>query len=110
MVLEAIALPLRDDATGVLRVGGTRVTFESVMWAWRDGATAEGIVEAFPALRLADVYAVVAYALTHEAEVDDYLARASAQERVAIDRLAHDFPQVGLRERLLARARTGDPG
>jgi len=52
--------PLAADAQGVLRVGGTRVTFETVVGAFLDGATAEEIAEQYPVLPLAHVYALPA--------------------------------------------------
>jgi hypothetical protein len=42
---EARPPPLREDADGILRVDGTRVTLESVVIAFDMGATAEEIVQ-----------------------------------------------------------------
>jgi uncharacterized protein (DUF433 family) len=75
LVLEAIPVPLRDDGRGGLRVGQTRVTFESVWYTHQQGASAAEIVEAFDTLDLADVHAVLAWALRHRAEVEAYLKR-----------------------------------
>jgi uncharacterized protein (DUF433 family) len=70
LVVAAQRLPLVTDADGVVRVGSTRVTLDTVVAAFRDGLTAEEIVAQYPALRLADVYQVIGYFLDHEAEVD----------------------------------------
>ncbi len=56
-------VPLRTDADGTVRVGGTRVTLDTIVGAYLDGATAEDIVDGFPTLELADVYAVLSYYL-----------------------------------------------
>jgi hypothetical protein len=67
------------------------------------GATPEEIVQQFPSLDLAEVYAVVAYVLGNRAEVDEYLevrARAAETIRAENERRA---PPAGVRERLLAR-------
>ena len=53
-------MPLQTDADGVIRVGGTRVTLETVVEAFQQGATAEEIVQQYPSLALAEVYAVLA--------------------------------------------------
>jgi uncharacterized protein (DUF433 family) len=100
---EAQPLPIQVDADGVLRVGGTRVTLDSVVSAFNNGATAEEIAQKYPSLALADIYAVIAYYLRERREVDDYLRErdASAQE-VRAQNEARDNP-VGIRERLLAR-------
>jgi len=98
--------PLEVDAKGVVRVGGTRVTLDSVVVAFRSGATAEEIAQQFPTLALADIYAVIAYFLSHEDDVDRYLE--SRGEHAASVRAANEarFGQTGIRDRLLARRKT----
>ncbi|NEX20681.1 DUF433 domain-containing protein [Thiorhodococcus mannitoliphagus] len=103
MVVAAETPPLSADTFGVFRVGGSRVTLDSVVSAFRDGATAEEIVEQYPAISLGQVYAVIAYYLAHTAEVDDYLRtreQRSAEVRQANERL---FDPTGIRARLMAR-------
>ena len=55
----SVAVPLREDPPGVFRVGQSRVLLELVLRAFNRGESAEGIVRSYPALRLADVYAVI---------------------------------------------------
>ena len=59
--IETDPVPLAIDADGVVRAGGTPVTLDTVVGVFNDGATAEEIVLHYPALRLADVYAVIAF-------------------------------------------------
>jgi uncharacterized protein (DUF433 family) len=97
--LTTIESPIRLDANGVVRIGKSRVTLLSVMNAYDSGATAEEIVQDFPALTLADAYATIAYYLQHRAEVDVYLAELRQQSDEA-----HTANQItGIRERLEAR-------
>jgi uncharacterized protein (DUF433 family) len=101
--LQPIPAPLRQNEHGVLLVGDTRVTLDSVVARFDAGATPEEIVQQFPSLDLAEVYAVVAYVLGNRAEVDEYLevrARAAETIRAENERRA---PPAGVRERLLAR-------
>jgi uncharacterized protein (DUF433 family) len=79
LALEAIPVPLRDDGHGGLRVGQTRVSFESVWQMHREGASVSAIVEAFDTVHEADVCAVLAWALRHPEEVDSYLKRRDAE-------------------------------
>jgi uncharacterized protein (DUF433 family) len=96
-------LPLREDADGVLRVGGTRVTLDVVVGAFDEGATAEEIVHQYPSLTLGDVYAVLGYVIHHRLEIDAYLRRrASAADAVRRDN-ERRFDPSGVRARLLAR-------
>jgi hypothetical protein len=53
------APPLRLDADGILRVGGTRVTLDSVIGAYEAGATAEAIATQYDSLSLRDVYGAI---------------------------------------------------
>lgn len=96
-------LPLHADEAGVVRVGGTRVALESVVAAFRLGETAEGIVESYPTLRLADVYQVLGYYLLHRDAVDAYVAKREHEAGRLREKIEADFDPTGLRARLLAR-------
>ena len=73
LVVTAQPIPLATDAVGVVRVGNTRVTLDTVIAAFREGATPETIAQQYPSLALADVYAVIGYYLNHSPEVHAYL-------------------------------------
>lgn len=96
-------LPLAEDKDGVMRVGGTRVTLDTVVGAFNDGATAEDIISMYPSLDLADVYAVIAYYLRHRADVDAYLRRREEEGAAVRAENETRFDPHGVRERLLAR-------
>ncbi len=106
LVVTPQSPPLTTNADGVVRIGGTRVTLETVVGVLHDGATAEEIVQQYPSLALADVYAVIGYYLKYRPDVDDYLR----QERQRSDQVRQEnerqFDPTGVRERLLARRRT----
>jgi hypothetical protein len=49
----------------------------------QNGDSPEQILEGFPSLILADIYAVIAYYLNHKDEIDAYLRRRDAEaERI----------------------------
>jgi uncharacterized protein (DUF433 family) len=97
--------PLVSDADGVVRVGSSRVTLDTVVAAFREGMTPEGIVEQYPSLGLDDVYSVIGYVLHHPQEVEAYLReRQNLAEAVRRENEAR-FDPVGVRDRLLARRR-----
>jgi len=54
-------------------VGKTPVTLDTVIAVFKQGSTAEEIVYRYPSLRLADVYAAIAFYLNHQQEVETYL-------------------------------------
>ena len=104
-------VPLHADRDGVIRVSGTRVTLDTVVEAFRRGATAEEITQQYPILPLADVYLVLGYVLRHEEEITAYLAdRTTARDAVRSENERRHDPQ-GIRNRLLARrpAANGSP-
>jgi uncharacterized protein (DUF433 family) len=95
--------PLQKNEDGVIRVGGTRVTLDTVVHAFNEGSAAEEIVFQYPSLDLADVYTVIAYYLRHQAEVDSYLREQEEEsQRVRQENEARSDMR-GIRERLLAR-------
>ena len=96
-------IPLGADAKGVIRIGDTRVSLLTLLTAFQNGASAEALVEKFPALNLPDVYAVITYYLRHKGEVDNYLAKERSDEAEATKEVEAQFPASGLRERLLKR-------
>jgi uncharacterized protein (DUF433 family) len=78
------APPLREDADGVVRIGDTRVTLDTVIAAYWGGMTAEEIVCAFDALSLADVHAVLGYYLQNREAVDTYLAEEEREAQISV--------------------------
>jgi uncharacterized protein (DUF433 family) len=70
---EAIPVRLRDDRHGGPTVGQKRAYFESVWRLHRPGASPLEFLQAFPTLDVADVCAVLAWALRHPQDLDAYL-------------------------------------
>jgi uncharacterized protein (DUF433 family) len=101
--VTARPVPLAADADGVVRVGKTRVTLDTVVAAFGGGMTAEGIAEQYPSLRLADVYSVIGYYLDHSDEVETYLRDRRARAEEVRRENETRFDPAGVRARLLAR-------
>ena len=70
---QSVDLPMKMDEQGAIRVSGTGVTLDSVMACYHQGDSPEDIHEGFPTVPLTDIYAVIAYYLAHQDEVDAYL-------------------------------------
>jgi uncharacterized protein (DUF433 family) len=99
-------VPLVQDADGVMRVRGTRISIDTVFAAFREGATAEEIVQQYPSISLADVYQVIGYCLRHSSEIEVYLSDRRAAAHTIRERNESSWPPDGIRDRLLARRRT----
>jgi uncharacterized protein (DUF433 family) len=102
LTIEAPPVPLRTEQ-GVMFVGATRVPLDTVVFAFNEGSSAEEIVMSYPTLELADVYAVINYYLHNRVEVDAYLDQREVEGREIRAANEKNFPQAGIRARLLAR-------
>lgn len=103
LTIAAEPAPLKINADGVVLVGQTRVPLDTVVHVFQQGATAEEIVYRFPSLKLADVYATVAFYLNHQQEVETYLQQRQQQAQEIRKMNEAKFDPQGLRDRLLAR-------
>lgn len=103
IVIDANPVPLRTDSEGVLRVGQTRVTLDTIIAAHRRGDAPEAIAEQYPAVSLSEVYAVVGFYLRRTKEVDDYLAQRQQEADTLRRQTEGDFPHEDFRQRLFSR-------
>jgi uncharacterized protein (DUF433 family) len=104
VTFEPVAVPLRTDEYGAIRVGNTRVLVDLVIHEFQNGATPEGIVESYEALSLPDVYAVLSYYLSNPGPLDEYLRRRDDEAKAVRRKIeAAQPPRPNLRAMLLAR-------
>src|ERR1044071_7594172 len=94
-------VPLRRDSNGKIRIGETRILLELVIHAYLRGENVEEIVDSYPTLKLSDVYAVLAYYLTHRTEIDAYVREADQRA----DQIQHEIEAAYPPETLALRAR-----
>ena len=106
LTIDAEPMPLQTDADGVVRVGGTRVTLDTIVAAFQQGATAEEIAQQYPTVSLSDVYAAIAYYLRHREEVEAYLEEGRRQGDALRQLHEAKCDRRGVRDRLLARRST----
>lgn len=106
LTVDVQTIPLEADRDGVMRVGNTRITLDTVIHTFEQGHTAEEIVSHYPALRLADVYAVIAYYLNNQARVDSYLRQQHEEAKKFWTQVEANVDYQSFRERLLARHQT----
>ena len=62
-----------EQHDGVYAIAGTRVSLDSIVYAFLAGQSAEAIAQAFPVLNLEQVYGAITYYLGHRDELDRYL-------------------------------------
>ena len=62
-----------EQRDGAYMISGSRVSLDSIVYAFLGGQSAESIAQAFPVLTLEQVYGAIAFYLAHRDEVDRYL-------------------------------------
>jgi uncharacterized protein (DUF433 family) len=102
LIIEPQPVPLKKYSDGSWRVGNTRILLDLVIHAFNAGRTPEEIVQSYDSLLLEQVYAVLAYYLSHRVEVDEYLLQQEEEaDRLWKDiRIRPDYQEF--RNRLLA--------
>lgn len=102
-----IVLPLTLTEDGTIRITGTRVSLDSVVHEYNQGATPEEIAISFPSLRIEDIYATITYYLNNRGQVEEYLRQQEVDAEAVRRRIesAADYQQKmqDLRARILKR-------
>lgn len=114
IVLETTQnVPLTVTNDGTIRVTGSRIALESVVYQYQEGNSAETILESFPSLKLADIHAVISYYLNHRDQVNEYLHDQEKKARAVRKEIESDpayNARVGeLRSRIKSRSSSRHP-
>ena len=106
-------LPLTQTEQGTIRITGSGVNLEAIVYQYKQGESAEAIHESFPSLRLADIYAVISYYLNHREQVNDYLRDQEKKARTVREDIESDPAYKSrvdeLRQRIKARYNSQHP-
>ncbi|NEP12202.1 MAG: DUF433 domain-containing protein [Symploca sp. SIO2C1] len=70
VALDAMLVMTPDVCGGRLRIDGTRITVHRIATLYKQGQTAESIVQSYPHLSYAQVYVALAYYHENQAEID----------------------------------------
>lgn len=106
-------VPLIQTENGTIRVTGSRVGLEAVVYQYEQGNNAEQIHESFPSLKLADIHAVISYYLNHHEQVNEYLRDQEEKARAVREDIESDPAYKAkvdqLRERIKSRYSSQHP-
>jgi uncharacterized protein (DUF433 family) len=103
-MLEKEAPPLKEDQSGAIRIGRSRVLLELVIHAFQDGASPESIVQRYPTLSLSDTYSTIGYYLRHQEEIQHYLQHREQVAEVVREKISGiQADAAEIRVRLLAQ-------
>jgi uncharacterized protein (DUF433 family) len=65
-----------EQRDGGYYIEGTRISLDSVAYAFLRGESPEGIAESFPALTLEHIFGALAFYMANRTRVDEYLSEA----------------------------------
>jgi uncharacterized protein (DUF433 family) len=82
---------------GVYWVAGTRVSLDSIVYAFLEGHTAESIQQSFPVLTLEQVYGAITYYLAHREAIEMYLRAQETAFETLKETLRRKHPQMAQR-------------
>ena len=98
-----------EQRDGGYYVAGTRISLDSVVYAFNRGDSPERIVEEFPLLdRVSRVYGAIAFYLDHKAEFDKYLEKTEREFEASGTPLQQANPVLWEKVQR-ARARINEP-
>ena len=86
-----------ESREGIYRVAGTRVSLDSIVYAFLDGHTAESIQQSFPVLTLEQVYGAMTYYLAHREAIEAYLRQQEAALETLKETLRRHNPPMAQR-------------
>ena len=78
-----------EKINDVYRIAGTRVSLDSIVYAFWRGQTAESIAQSFPLLTLEQVYGALTFYLANKSQIDSYLKKARMEFEVMCE-AAHE--------------------
>jgi uncharacterized protein (DUF433 family) len=77
-VLQTTLVRTPGICGGRLRIDGTRMTVNQIVTLYKQGSSAEGIVEQYPQRTLSEIFTVLAWYHAHQEEFDAELAEEAA--------------------------------
>ncbi|MGA9379264.1 MAG: DUF433 domain-containing protein [Phormidium sp.] len=83
-----------EYCSGSYWIVGERISLDSIVYAFRNGLSAESITQSFPLLTLEQVYGAIAFYLANRAEIDTYLLKEEATFDAMPQPLQEDDPAL----------------
>src|SRR5436305_14838127 len=62
-----------EQRDGGYWISGKRISLDSVVYEFRNGAAPESILRSFPLLTLEEIYGAITFYLSHQEQIDAYL-------------------------------------
>ena len=86
--------PYVEQREAGLYIAGTRISLDSIVYAFQRGSSPEEIQEGWPALSLEQVYGAITYYLANREAVDEYLRTAETGYANAVPAMKDAAPEL----------------
>ena len=83
-----------EERDGGYWIAGTRISLDSIVYAFHRGAAPETIRRSFPLLTLEEVYGAITFYLAHEQEINDYLRQSELKFESEAQQRREQFRQA----------------
>ena len=83
-----------EQRDGAYFIKGTRISLDSVVYAFLRGESPEGITESFPALTLEEAFGALAFYLAYRELVDDYLGKGRREFEILREESRRNHPAL----------------
>ncbi len=90
-------------------ISGTRVSLDSIVYEFRNGASPESIAQSFPVLRLEEVYGGITFYLANQREIDEYLKLSEKEYAKQVQDARAKDPQLYKRLDQILQRQTSKP-
>lgn len=92
MAAPAPHAPYVELHDGAYRVAGSRVSLDSIVYAYWNAQSPESIAQSFPALTLEQVYGAITYYLANRQVIDAYIEKSDAEFAAAREQARANNP------------------
>ena len=96
-----------EERNGGYYVAGTRISLDSVVYAYLRGGSAEHVQSEFPLLELGEIRGAIAFYLDHKEAIDRYLEEGEREFEASGVPLSQANPELW--DRLQRARRNGSP-
>jgi uncharacterized protein (DUF433 family) len=85
---------IHRKADAGLYIAGSRVSLDSIVYAFQQGSSPEEIQQDWPILSLEQVYGAITYYLANRAQVDEYIRDAEKRFANAVPAMKKAAPEL----------------
>lgn len=98
-----------EKRDGGYYIAGTRVSLNSIVYAFRSGSSPEAIVQSFAVLRLEEVYGGITFYLANQREIDEHLKLSEKEYAKQVEEARAKDPQLYARLDQILHRQTSKP-